>query len=36
MLMVLLDTNFLINALIPASPQDRLLRQWLNAGNRLV
>jgi predicted nucleic acid-binding protein len=29
---VVLDTNFLIGALTPGTPQDRQLRQWLTAG----
>jgi predicted nucleic acid-binding protein len=30
-----LDTSFLIRALVRSSPQDRRLRQWLGAGEKL-
>jgi predicted nucleic acid-binding protein len=30
-----LDTSFLIRALVRTSPQDRRLRQWLRAGEKL-
>ena len=33
--MIHLDTSFLIRALVPRSPQDRRLRKWLRAGERL-
>lgn len=33
--MILLDTSFLIRALVRGSAQDRLLRRWLKAGDRL-
>jgi predicted nucleic acid-binding protein len=33
--MIHLDTSFLIRALVPRSPQDRTLRKWLRAGERL-
>ena len=33
--MVLLDTNFLIDALVPGTPQETQLVKWLNAGETL-
>jgi len=33
--MILIDANFLIRALVPASPQDAKLREWLAAGEEL-
>ena len=34
--MILLDTSFLIRALVKGTPQDELLRQWLTDGESLV
>jgi predicted nucleic acid-binding protein len=33
--MIHLDTNFLVHALWPDTPQDQLLRQWTTAGETL-
>ena len=33
--MILLDTNFLIMSLLPGTPQDRQLRQWLAANEHV-
>lgn len=33
--MILLDTNFLIAALAPGSPQDATLRKWLGGGEEV-
>jgi predicted nucleic acid-binding protein len=33
--MILVDANFLIRALVPGSPQDARLREWLAAGEEL-
>ncbi len=34
--MIHLDTSFLIRALVPGTPQDELLRQWLADGTPLA
>ncbi len=34
--MILLDTNFLVMALVPGSAQDVRLRQWLHEGESLA
>jgi predicted nucleic acid-binding protein len=34
--MILLDTNFLINALQTTSPQTQKLRQWLSSGEQVT
>jgi predicted nucleic acid-binding protein len=34
--MIHLDTSFLIGALVPGSPEDRLVRSWLRAGEPLA
>ena len=34
--MIQLDTSFLIRALVKGSPEDGLLRQWLNDGTPIV
>jgi predicted nucleic acid-binding protein len=34
--MIHLDTGFLIRALVPSSPQDGRLREWLRAGEPLA
>lgn len=34
--MIYLDTSFLIRALVPGSPQDTRLREWLVAGENLA
>ena len=34
--MIHLDTNFLIGALDPGTPQDAILREWLRSGNEMA
>lgn len=34
--MILLDTNFLVAAFQPGSPQDAMLRSWLGAGEEVA